>query len=668
MMITRVLIVDDNSTNLYMLESLLKGYGLEVTSAENGKDALNKARLNPPDLIVSDILMPVMDGYTLCRQWKSDEQLKHIPFVFYTATYTEPKDEAFALSLGAERFILKPQEPDICIKILKEVLEKNDAVKRAETKPLGEEMEFFRRHNEVLFKKLEKKMVDLETANKEIKILEERYRLSFENVTDVIYTIDTDLNILSISPSLERVLGYKPQDLIGRPVTDLKDILAPESFEQAVADIGLILKGETITATIYRFIAKDGIIKHGEVSGSPVMRDGKVIGMISVARDITKRKRAEEEMRRTNTFLDSIIENIPDMLFMKDAKDLRFIRFNKAGEDLLGYSRDDLLRKNDYDFFPKEQADFFTEKDREVLRRKEVVDIPEESVQTRNKGERTLHTKKVPILGVNGEPEYLLGISEDITERKQAEEDIRKLNAELEQRVADRTAQLEAANKELEAFSYSVSHDLKSPLQHITGYAELLNKRAYEAIDEKSRQYLKIITDSAIRMGKLIEDLLSFSRMGRAEMMKSKINLDILVKEVIRDFEAQAGKRKVVWKTEKLPEVHGDTVMLRQVFINLISNACKFTEKRREAVIEIGSTCGEKGEVCVYVKDNGIGFDMKYVDKLFGTFQRLHGTDEYEGTGIGLANVRRIIHRHGGRVWAEGKVGEGATFFFTLSA
>ncbi len=293
----KVLIVDDNSTNLYMLESLLKGYGLEVISAENGKEALEKARADPPDLIVSDILMPVMDGYALCRQWKSDDTLKHIPFVFYTATYTGSKNEDFALSLGADRFILKPQEPDILMNILKEVLEENYVVKQVATKPLGEEMEFFRQYNEILFKKLEKKMLDLEIANQELRILEERYRLSFENVMDVIYTIDTDLNLFSISPSVERILGYKPQDFIGRPVSDLGNILTPESFEQAVADISLILKGETIPATIYRFIAKDGTIKYGEVSGSPVMRDGKIIGIISVARDITDRKQAEEVLR-----------------------------------------------------------------------------------------------------------------------------------------------------------------------------------------------------------------------------------------------------------------------------------------------------------------------------------------------------------------------------------
>jgi PAS domain S-box-containing protein/putative nucleotidyltransferase with HDIG domain len=256
--------------------------------------------------------------------------------------------------------------------------------------------------------------------------LEESYRLSFENVSDVIYTIDTDLNIISISPSVERILGYKTQDFIGRPVFDLGHILTPESFEQAVADIGLILKGGTIQATVYQFITKDGTIKYGEVSGSPLMHDGKIIGVISVARDITDRRQAEEELLRMNAFLDSVVENIPDMIFLKDAEELRFVRFNRAGEELLGYSRNDLLGKNDYDFFPKEQADFFVEKDRNVLHGEKIVDIPEEPVKTRNKGERILHTKKVPILNTKGEPTYLLGISEDITDRKRNDEALRE--------------------------------------------------------------------------------------------------------------------------------------------------------------------------------------------------------------------------------------------------
>ncbi|MFO7665968.1 MAG: PAS domain S-box protein [Desulfobacterales bacterium] len=666
-MTKRVLIVDDNSTNLYMLESLLKGHGIEVTSAENGKIALDKGGLNPPDLIISDILMPVMDGYTLCREWKSDERFKHIPFVFYTATYTEPKDEDFGLSLGAERFILKPQEPDILMDIIKELLGKGYTVKQMENKPLGEEMEFFRRHNEVLFNKLEKKMVDLEIANKKLQILEERNRLIFENATDVIYMIDTNLNIINISPSMERVLGYKPEDFIGRPVTDLVNFLTPESLEQAVADTVLILKGGTITASIYRFIAKDGTIKYGEASGSPIMRDGKINGIISVARDITERKLAEDALRESEEKYRELVKYAPAGIYEVNYETGRFISVNDVMCEYTGFTKDELLNTNPYNLMTDESQKLMSERLEKLFAGEKIPRSVEYCIRTKG-GEKLWIILNSRYIYEDGKLKGAAGIIYNITERKRAEEEIRKLNAELESRVKERTAQLEASNKELEAFSYSVSHDLRSPLQHIAGFAELLRNREYESLDEKSRQYLKVISDSALRLARLIDDLLSFSRMGRADMMKRKTNLDSLVKEILRDFLADVKERAINLKIGPLPEVYGDSAMLRQVFVNLVSNAFKYTKNCDKAEIEIGSTSGEKGEVCIYVKDNGAGFDMKYVDKLFGLFQRLHRIEDYEGTGVGLANVRRIINRHGGRVWAEGKVGEGATFYFTLKS
>lgn len=664
-MTKRVLIVDDNSTNLYMLEILLKGHGMEVISAENGKEALDKARLSPPDLIISDILMPVMDGYTLCREWKSDERLKHIPFVLYTATYTEPKDEDFAVSLGADRFILKPQEPDILMNILKEVLADDYTVKQVAPKPLGEEMEFFRQHNEILFNKLEKKMLDLEIANRELKILEERYRLIFMHATDVIYMIDTNLNVLGISPSVEKIMGYKPEDFVGRSATDLGEILAPESFEQAIADAVLILKGETISATVYRFIAKDGTVKYGEVSGSPILYEGKVIGIISVARDITKRKLAEEALRESEEKYRELVKYAPAGIYEVDYEKGRFISVNDVICEYTGYTQDELLNTNLYNLLTEESQKLMGERLEKLVAGEKMPQSVEYCIRTKG-GEKLWALLNAKYIYEGEKLKGATGIIHNITERKRAEEEIRKLNDELEQRVTDRTAQLEDSNKELEAFSYTVSHDLKSPLQHITGFSELLNRRMAESLDEKSKHFLKAITDSTIKMGKLIDDILSFSRMGRTEMLKRKTNLDILVKEILRDFQADERGKNIDWKIGQLPEVYGDSAMLKQVLVNLISNAFKYTKVRTNAVIEIGSTIGEKGEVCFFVRDNGAGFDMKYVDKLFGLFQRLHRNEEFEGTGIGLANVRRIINRHGGRVWAEGKVGEGATFWFTL--
>jgi PAS domain S-box-containing protein len=303
----RILVAEDNPEARYFLEVLLKQQGFDVMSAPNGAEAFESALMTPPELIISDILMPVMDGFTLCRKWKADERLKNIPFVFYTATYTGSKDEEFALSLGADRFILKPQEPEAFIALLAEVLQEKGRIKPPSTRPLGEEMEFFRHHNAILFNKLEKKMADLETVNQQLKF-------------------------------------------------------------------------------------------------------------------------KEDALHRDEEFLDSIIENIPNMIFVKEAETLRFVRFNKAGERLLGRTREEMIGKNDYDFFPKDQADLFTAKDREALERKELIDIPEESIQTHH-GERVLHTRKLPIIERDGRAQYLLGISEDITDRKRAEE---KLSLTLE--------------------------------------------------------------------------------------------------------------------------------------------------------------------------------------------------------------------------------------------
>jgi signal transduction histidine kinase len=261
--------------------------------------------------------------------------------------------------------------------------------------------------------------------------------------------------------------------------------------------------------------------------------------------------------------------------------------------------------------------------------------------------------------------------------RSRVERDLRHSRNDLEREVAERRAlndelekrssELEAINKELEAFAYSVSHDLRAPIRHIAGFTELLQKNAASVLDERSQRHATMILESAKRMGNLIDDLLAFSRIGRAEAHKTMVSLQQLVQEAQSEVAQETDGRNINWKVGKLSACYGDRSMLRLALVNLIANAVKFTRTRPQAEIEIASTNHDPDQIVVFVRDNGVGFDMKYVNKLFGVFQRLHAPEAFEGTGIGLATVQRIVHRHGGRVWAEGLVDGGATFYFSLS-
>ena len=273
-----------------------------------------------------------------------------------------------------------------------------------------------------------------------------------------------------------------------------------------------------------------------------------------------------------------------------------------------------------------------------------------------------------PLLGViyAGMGAVVALLTQKVTQRKREQEELRRINETLEQRVLARTAELDSTNKELEAFSYSVAHDLRAPLRHMDGFIRLLKKHSWASLDERNQRYLGIISDSARQMGLLIDDLLAFSRVGRAELQLLPVSLQQLVQEAMQELREETQGRDIAWKISQLPDVLADRSMMRLVMINLLANAVKFTSKRERAEIEVGASSNEADGMVVFVRDNGVGFDMEYADKLFGVFQRLHPAEEYEGTGIGLANVQRIIHRHKGRTWARGEVDQGATFYFSL--
>jgi len=420
---TKVLIVDDNRDNLYLLKTILKGQGWDVFESLNGKAALEIARNHIPDLIVSDILMPVMDGYTLCRQCKSDEKLKNIPFVFYTATYTEPQDEKFALDLGADRFIIKPRDPEALLEILVELLDEKRNIRPDTSKPLGEEMEFFRRYNEILFGKLEKKMLDLETLNLELRAMEEQHRLSLENASDVIYTVGMDLKILSMSPSVERMLGYKPEDFVDRYVSDKQSVLKPPFLEQAADHFRKVVAGEIVPPSVYEFVAKDGTVKIGEVSGSPFKRDGKIAGVVCVARDITSRKRMEEELHMREQQFSSIINSFPGRVARID-RDFRYQFINNQFENFHRMKADQVLGHTVAEVFGEEVFQQIRPLMQKAMDGETV--STETHVKTR-KGKMLygLNTY-MPDRAADGTVRGIFGVIFDITKIKEAEQVLRK--------------------------------------------------------------------------------------------------------------------------------------------------------------------------------------------------------------------------------------------------
>jgi PAS domain S-box-containing protein len=380
------------------------------------------------------------------------------------------------------------------------------------------------------------------------------------------------------------------------------------------------------------------------------------------------RRRAEGQLRQARDQLQTEVEErtqqasllnlTHDSIFVRDMSGV-ITYWNRGAQELYGWTPEQAIGNRSYELLRTIFPAPFEDIGAELLRTGR---WEGELTHTKADGTEVVVASRWSLRrGEQNQPSSIMETNNNITERKRREDEIRGLNQEL----ANRSKELEAKNRELEAFAYSISHDLRAPLRHMSGYAELLQKKSSAMLDAKSQRYMLMIQESAKRMGDLIDDLLAFSRIGRTETQKSLVNLEQLVREALSEVRQETDGRDIVWNIGTLPNFYGDRSMLRLVFINLLSNAVKFTRTRPRAEIEIGCDEANQNEVVVYVKDNGVGFDMKYVNKLFGVFQRLHPSQTFEGTGIGLATVQRIVQRHGGKVWAEGLVDQGATFYFS---
>jgi PAS domain S-box-containing protein len=342
----------------------------------------------------------------------------------------------------------------------------------------------------------------------------------------------------------------------------------------------------------------------------------------------------------------------------------RIILWSAGMEQLYGWARTEALGKVSHQLLSTEFMQPLEEITQTVLREGEWTG---ELLHRRRDGARLMVASRwVLHKDPDGHPAAILEINNDITARKVAEEEIRRLNADLEVRVHERTVELTETNRELEAFTYSVSHDLRAPVRHIDAFARILEEELSGTVDPQVRSYLARIRKGTQTMGRLVDDLLNLSRVGRAPLGRQTVDLNALVQDVLTELRGELGSRQIEWRLQTLPDAACDPGLMKQVFANLLSNAVKYTRPRPQAVIEVGQTI-QGDELVLFVRDNGVGFNMRYVDKLFGVFERLHRPDEFEGTGIGLAVVRRIVQKHGGRIWAEAEPNKGATFYFTFA-
>ena len=459
-------------------------------------------------------------------------------------------------------------------------------------------------------------------------------------------------------PTAQEMLQAAPQDFL-RKFELFDESGSPFPVDRLPGRLSLRGESSPETLLCFREVAT-GEERWLVVKARPVFdQEGRIRLAINVFRDVTERKWAEE----VRTRLAAIVESSDDAILSKTLEGV-ITSWNSGAEKLYGYSAEEAVGRPVTILVPPELPDEIPEILSKLRRGEKIEHF--ETVRVSKDGRRLDISLAIsPITDSAGKITGASTIARDITERKRTEEEIRLLNERLEQRVRQRTAQLQEANKELESFSYSVSHDLRAPLRHISGFAQMLQKRMEASLDETGRRHLSVIMESADRAGDLIDDLLAFSRMGRAQMRYASVDMNRFVREVVDDLRLETNGRSIDWKIGELPVVQGDPSMVRVVLTNLLSNAVKYTQNRDEAIIEVGSERAEDRTV-FFVRDNGVGFDMQYVDKLFGVFQRLHGAEEFEGIGIGLANVRRIVQRHGGHVWAEGVVGRGATFYFSL--
>jgi PAS domain S-box-containing protein len=635
-----ILIVDDQQADVSLLEHALRAAGyVAIASTMNPQEVCELHRKNRYDLILLDLRMPDLDGFQVMEGLKAIETEGYLSVLVFTA---HPAHKLRALKAGAKDFVSKPFD-------LAEVLLRVHNL--LEVRLLHLESSLRTEQAEKLTEQVERRGAEM------IRASDLNYRRLFETAKDGIMILDAETGrIGDVNPFLTELLGFSHNEMVGKTVWELSPFKAIE-----LNQVMLLRLQKDPYVRYEHMLLETRVGRKISVEFVSTLYQAEEGGMIQCnLRDITERKQVEEVRDR----LAAIVDSSDDAIISK-TRDGTISAWNRGAEKVFGYSAAEIVGKGILVLLPPECID----EESDILARSsrgESIDQLE-TVRIRKDGTRINVSMTIsPIRDGNGAIVGTSRVARDITRRKAHELEILSLNGDLEDRIAKRTEQLAAANHELEAFSYSVSHDLRAPLRHIAGFSRILVNRFGPVMAVEAREYLQLIEDAVHRMGLLVEGLLSLAKLGQQSLKLCGTELNAIVDDVISILEPECEGREVEWRIAKLPALDCDPILMAQVFQNLLGNALKYSRNKDHAVIEVDSIQQSGKPPVIFVRDNGAGFNRKYADSLFGVFQRFHTDSEFEGTGVGLATVHRIIQKHGGTIWAESEPDHGATFYLAL--
>ncbi|MBX2975077.1 MAG: PAS domain S-box protein [Ignavibacteriaceae bacterium] len=484
------------------------------------------------------------------------------------------------------------------------------------------------------------------------------YAYLHKYATDIIILSDYNGHIIEVNEKAISTYTYSQEEFMNLTLTDLR---APNAHSEPIVKQVKDNEEGLIFETIHK--RKDGTTFYVELSSRLILVEGKHY-IQAIIRDVSERKEAEKKMFDINNYLTTLIDSSPIAIYDLDGNGVVKSIWNKTAEKIFGWQKEEVIGKRLPSIAEENWSEF--EKLKAHIKAGEVISNIELERKRKNGEKFYVSLFIAPIFDESHKVSGAISMASDITKRREAEEELRRLTSELEERVVERTSQLEELNKELEAFSYSISHDLRAPLRHILSFLELAKLELPERVSDELVRYMSVVKESAVRMSLMIDELLEFSRKSKTDIIKSDISLNELIEKVLADMKPELQNPNVKIEVEKLPNIFADYKMIKTVFYNLIENGVKFSSKQENPIVKVGSIQNDEREIVICVEDNGVGFDSKNSDKLFGVFKRLHNENDFSGIGIGLANVKRIISRHGGKVWAESIPNQKTVFYISF--